>query len=316
MDLVDRYVAAVKRHLPADTQDDIVNELTDDILSQIRDKEEALGRRLDLNEHEAVLKQYGHPYLLATRYRRQQYLIGPTLFPFYFPAMKIAMGLAFAVQVIVAFSIGLGQRQPERIVPHILRFPDIAFHIAFWVTLAFAVADHFHPKLDFFDKWSPRTLPPVTRSSRPQSYANLVLETVVNILFVGWWLSIPTFPFLMLGPAAAYLQLSPSWARLYYPALIPPIVSVLLATFAIVRPAWTWMPRVRGLVVNILVIAVLSAALSAGDLIVAVKPTSELLRLVDGINRVMTLALVVISLITMVRVFADIYQLVRPSASE
>ena len=47
MDLVDRYVYAVKRHLPAAQQDDIVNELTDDILSQIRDKEAELGRSLD-----------------------------------------------------------------------------------------------------------------------------------------------------------------------------------------------------------------------------------------------------------------------------
>jgi hypothetical protein len=316
MDLVDRYVAAVKRHLPVKMQDDIANELTDDILSQIRDKEDGLGRALDVTEQEAVLKQYGHPYLLATRYRPQQYLIGPALFPFYFPAMKIAMGMAFAVQVIVAFSIGLGQRMPERIVPRILDFPDVAFHVAFWVTLAFAVADHFHGKLNLFDSWSPRTLPPVTRPSRPPSRGNLVFETVVNILFIGWWLSIPTYPFLMLGPAASFLQLSPSWARLYYPALIPAIVSVLLATLAVVRPAWTWMPRVRALVVDVLTIAVFSAALNAGDLIIAAKPTPELLRLVDGINRVTTVVLVVISLITMVKVFVGIYQLVRPSASE
>jgi hypothetical protein len=70
MDLVDRYVYAVKRHLPAKQQDDIVNELTDDILSQIRDKEEELGRPLNETEQEVVLKQYGHPYLLAMRYRR------------------------------------------------------------------------------------------------------------------------------------------------------------------------------------------------------------------------------------------------------
>jgi hypothetical protein len=76
MDLVDRYVYAVKRHLPANQQDDIVNELTDDILSQIKDKEEELGRPLNDAEQEAILKQYGHPYLLATRYRPQQYLIG------------------------------------------------------------------------------------------------------------------------------------------------------------------------------------------------------------------------------------------------
>jgi hypothetical protein len=314
MDLVDRYVAAVRRHLPAETQDDIVNELTDDILSQIRDKEDALGRPMDESEQEALLKQYGHPYLLATRYRPQQHLIGPTLFPFYFPAIKIALGLAFAVQVIVAFSIGLGQRTPARIVPHIFRFPEVAMHVAFWVTLAFAVADHFHAKLKLFDQWSPRTLPPASRPVPSASRGNLVFEVVVTIIFIGWWLSIPSYPFLMLGPAASYLQLSPSWSRLYYPALIPSIASVLLATAAVVRPAWTWMPRIRALVVDVLFIGVLSASLSAGDLLVAANPTPELLRLADGINRVTTLVLVLISVITMVKIFVDIYQLSRSSS--
>jgi hypothetical protein len=313
MDLVDRYVAAVKRHLPANMQDDIVNELTDDILSQIRDKEDALGRPLDESEQEALLKQYGHPYLLATRYRPQQYLIGPTLFPFYFPAMKIGLGLAFAVQVIVAFSIGVAQQTPARIVPHIFRFPEVALHVAFWVTLSFAVADRFHAKLNIFDKWSPRTLPAVSRRSPPASRGNLVFELVVTIIFIGWWLSIPSYPFLMLGPAASYLQLSPSWSRLYYPALIPSLASVLLATVAVVRPAWIWMARVRPLVIDVLFLGVLSAALNAGDLLVAAKPTPELLRLVDGVNRVTTLVMVLISLITMIKVFVDIYQLVRPS---
>src|SRR4029453_711717 len=115
MDLVDRYVSAVKRHLPAKQQDDIVNELTDDILSQIRDKEEELGRPLNETEQEVLLKQYGHPYLLAMRYRPQQYLIGPALFQFYVPALKIALALAFAVQAVIALSVGLSQHGPGQI---------------------------------------------------------------------------------------------------------------------------------------------------------------------------------------------------------
>ncbi len=82
MDLVDRYVAAVKRHLPADQRDDITNELTDDILSQIKDKEEELGRPLNESEQEAILRQYGHPYMLATRYRPQQYWLAHRCSPF------------------------------------------------------------------------------------------------------------------------------------------------------------------------------------------------------------------------------------------
>src|SRR5688500_11920001 len=139
MDLVDRYVHAVKRHLPANQQEDIVNALTDDILPQIRDKEEELGRPPDGGEQEGVLRHDGHPATRAARYRPQQDLIGPPLFPFYFPALKIALAMAFAITVIVAFSVGLAQQAPDQILSRIFAFPGVAIQVLFWVTLAFAI---------------------------------------------------------------------------------------------------------------------------------------------------------------------------------
>ena len=247
MDLVDRYVYAVKRHLPAGQQDDIVNELTDDILSQIKDKEEELGRPLNESEQEAVLKQYGHPYLLAMRYRPQQYLIGPSLFPFYFPALKISLGLAFAVQVIVAFSIGLAQNAPERILPHIVAFPGVALQVLFWVTVAFAVADYWQAKLKIFEKWSPRTLPRITSPARHPKSSSLIAEVVVNIIFLAWWVAVPTYPFLMLGPAATFLHFSPSWSQLYPAMFVPATVATLTALGMLMGPSWTWLVRLRPL---------------------------------------------------------------------
>jgi hypothetical protein len=314
MDLVDRYVYAVKRYLPAGQQDDIANELTDDILSQIKDKEEEIGRPLDESEQETILKPYGHPYLLAMRYRRQQYLIGPSIFPFYVPALKIAIGLAFVVQVIAAFSIAFARNAPGRILPHIVSFPAVALQVVFWVTVAFAVADYWQAKLNLFEKWSPRTLPRVTRSTRPPKPVNLVIEVVSNILFIAWWLAIPTYPWLMLGPAAAFLSFSPAWARLYYVALIPPIGSTLMAVAVLVRPSWTWLPRLRSLTVNVLGLVVLSVAINAGNLVMPAKDTPDLVRLVKGINDVTTLVLVVITLITMAQVLVDVFRLVRSSS--
>jgi hypothetical protein len=311
MDLVDRYVYAVKRHLPAKQQDDIANELTEDILSQIKDKEEELGRALDESEQEAVLKQYGHPYLLAMRYRPQQYLIGPALFPFYFPALKIAMALAFAVQVIVAFSIGLAQNAPGRILPHIVAFPGVALHVLFWVTLSFAVADYWQGKLRLFDKWSPRSLPRITSPTRHPRSSGLIVEIVANIIFLAWWVAVPTYPFLMLGPAAAFLHFSPSWSRLYPAMFVPAIVSTVTALGILTVPTWTWLVRLRPLAVNLSGLFVVSVALNAGNLVVAAHAKPELVQLVKGINDVTTLVLVVISLITMAQVLVEISRLVR-----
>ena len=311
MDLVDRYVAAVKRHLPAAQQDDITNELTDDILSQIKDKEEELGRPLNESEQEAILRQYGHPYLLATRYRPQQYLVGPSLFPFYFPALKIFLGLAFGVQVIVAFTIGLAQNAPGRILPHIVAFPAVALQVIFWVTVAFAVADYWQAKLKIFEKWSPRTLPRLTSSARHPKSSSLIAEVVVNIIFLAWWLAVPTYPFLMLGPAANFLHFSPSWSQLYPAMFVPATVATLTALGLLMAPSWTWLARFRPLLADLSGLFVVSVALNAGDLVIAAYDKQDLVRLVKGINDVATLVLVVIALITMAQTLVEVYRLVR-----
>ena len=311
MDLVDRYVAAVKRHLPADQRDDITNELTDDILSQIRDKEEEMGRPLNESEQEAILRQYGLPYLLATRYRPQQYLVGPSLFPFYFPALKIFLGLAFGVQVIVAFTIGLAQNAPGRILPHIVAFPAVALQVIFWVTVAFAVADYWQAKLKIFEKWSPRALPRLTSPGRHPKSSSLIAEVVVNIIFLAWWLAVPTYPFLMLGPAANFLHFSPSWSQLYPAMFVPATVATLTALGLLMAPSWTWLARFRPLLANLSGLFVVSVALNAGDLVIAAHDKPDLVRLVKGINEVATLVLVVIALITMAQTLVEVYRLVR-----
>jgi len=314
MDLVDRYVHAVRQHLPAKQQDDIANELTEDIVSQMSDKQEELGRPLTEAEQEAILKQYGHPYVLAMRYRPQQYLIGPSLFQFYVPALKIALALAFAVQVVIALSVGLSQNAPERLLGWIGRFPGVALQVVFWVTVVFAVADYWQAKLRLFDKWSPRTLPAV-KPTRPATPVNMIIEVIANLVFIAWWLTLPNHQFLLFGPAAAFLAISPAWWKLYYVALAPALASTLLALLCLVRPSWTWLPRVRSLVTNVASLFVLSVAIHAGALVMPTKDSADLARLVKGINDVTSAVLVIISLITMAQVLVDVYRLLRPRSS-
>src|SRR5262249_2204644 len=83
MDLFHRYFHAVNIRLPKAQKQDIIAELSEDIRSQIDEKEAALGRKLTETEVEAILKQLGRPVMVANRYLPQQYLIGPLLFPVY-----------------------------------------------------------------------------------------------------------------------------------------------------------------------------------------------------------------------------------------
>src|ERR1043166_7645287 len=93
MELIERYLQAVKFWLPKEQKQDIIAELSEDIYSQVEEKESALGRKLNHLEVEGILLQRGRPVLVANRYQPQRYLIGPVLFPIYTFVLKmIALG--------------------------------------------------------------------------------------------------------------------------------------------------------------------------------------------------------------------------------
>ena len=55
MELVDKYLQAVRNYLPAEQKDDIIKELSENLHSEIVDKEAELGRPLNEAEQEAIL---------------------------------------------------------------------------------------------------------------------------------------------------------------------------------------------------------------------------------------------------------------------
>ncbi len=67
MDLLDRYLSAVRRNLPAKDADDIVAELRDVLLERAEAREAALGRPLGREEWDALLVAFGHPLTIAAR---------------------------------------------------------------------------------------------------------------------------------------------------------------------------------------------------------------------------------------------------------
>ena len=71
MELIERYLQAVKFWLPKAQKQDIIAELSEDIYSQMEEKESELGRKLSDLEVEIILKQRGRPVLVANRYQPQ-----------------------------------------------------------------------------------------------------------------------------------------------------------------------------------------------------------------------------------------------------
>jgi hypothetical protein len=90
-ELLERYLQAVRFWLPKAQQEDILAELSEDLRSQIEEKETELGRSLDETELGAILKKCGSPMRVASRFQPGQHLIGPAWFPVYRFVLKLVL---------------------------------------------------------------------------------------------------------------------------------------------------------------------------------------------------------------------------------
>jgi hypothetical protein len=235
MELLDRYLQAVKKHLPWQRQNDILAELRANLESQLEDKESELGRTLTTPEAEEWLKQIGPPMLVAARYQPQQYLIGPAIFPTYWFVLRTALFWALIIYSVVnAILLALANHPTTAAVAEaIFQLPGVMMTVAAWVTLIFAsfefAAANYGVNWPPFPRlpanWTPATLPPLEKTpapgEKPRSFAHAVADVVFGFLFIIWLLLIPRYPYLLMGPGVLYLhfsafQIAPVWIQFYW----------------------------------------------------------------------------------------------------
>jgi hypothetical protein len=247
MELLDRYLQAVRFWLPRAQQNDIIAELGDDIRSQIEDRESALGRPLNEDEQVALLQQTGHPMRVAGRYQAQQSLIGPLLFPVYrFVLKMVAFGyLAPWILVWVVLMLFVPSYRAEHSGLGILgtwaSFWGLAFTFFGVITLVFAILERFQGYIRWLNQWDPRKLPRVVERKHRVSRVESVFGLVFSIVFVIWWLGLPRYGFFVFGAAAPILSLNPALRAYFLPVLVPIVIVIVQQCINLFRPQWTWL---------------------------------------------------------------------------
>jgi hypothetical protein len=223
-----------------------LRELTENIFSQMEDKEAELGRPLQENEQAAVLKTHGHPFLVAIRYRRApvQQLISPAIFPFYWLVVKALFWLGVVVGVVNSVAL-LASGEPVReLLGGLLAFAHVALPVFGWVTFLFAVLDFLEGRLHLLrrldQQWNPLTLAKLKRPQEVQRSESL-FGLIFGAVYLAWLLAAPYYPYLVLGPAASVLKLSPARHRFYLPVLVLAIAGLAQAGVNLARPDWTWL---------------------------------------------------------------------------
>ncbi len=256
MDMLSRYLYAVREDLPKSEQrDDIIAEIAEALESQIDEREAALGRPLTDDEEAAIIKAYGHPRIVAARYDAVPYLIGPDMLPFYWYTLRLVLTIVLAIILIGGALVALGESKISIFFAALVAAKNAAIYIFGAVTIAFAVLERMNNKKTALERigvarWDPRRLPAPPGSSRfePVSRANSVIEFVVNVTFMLALLDVPgvrywLFYFFVAGPLAGThipAQFNyPVWTPAYLGALIGAAMIAIGDVAAFFRPTIT-----------------------------------------------------------------------------
>jgi hypothetical protein len=243
MELVDRYLHAVKFWLPRKQKDDIIAELSEDLRSQIEEKETELGHKLTDAEVEPILKRCGSPMAVAGRFLPQQSLIGPALFPIYSIIIR-SLFLYFLLPWMLLW-MGIAIFSPDFRADH----PGVALFASlkpwwlactyslFFNTLAFALLDRSQARLHLVNDWNPRALPAV-RDRNVISRGGTIFELTVVVATLATWIQLDAFRrvFHIFGTT---ITLSSRWPYFFWALVLVTVAGIGVSCMNLSNPRWT-----------------------------------------------------------------------------
>ena len=189
MNLIDRYIYAVTRHLPVDLQADVADELR----STIEDQLDEMGSRSKKNI-EKVLTTLGDPEILARKYKGgKQYLIGPAFYPSFLRILKISLSVGLPIAFIFQLISQLGNSSlnlSSLLVSIIGATIAIGIQILFWVGLTFFVLERSGVSANDMRQhkgdWTPSLLPNV-----PKERQIPISDAVTDIVTYSFVIALP-----------------------------------------------------------------------------------------------------------------------------
>lgn len=266
MDMIDRYLNAVAAQLPQDERADIVAELRDLILSRFEAKEEELGRPLTEDEQEAILREIGHPLVVAARYRKgPDSLVGPELFPYWLFGVKAGLLALVAVHAILLLLrlVGGPADAGQAIAQAFHSFFGAGLTLIGVATLAAAIFEHQGIRPAFLTKWRVKDLGALGLSDPAAWGASMAGSDTAKAtwapkgrtkawpggehlfsflavgMFVLWWIGVLHFPpFNAIGMRGedAVVTAAPVWATLFAPILVYALIQMSVDLNSVFRP--------------------------------------------------------------------------------
>jgi hypothetical protein len=164
MNLTERYVHAVTRHLPENQREDVAEELRATIEDMAADH--AKGKKPGQKDIEAALIKLGNPDKLAAKYTHTpRHLIGSKWYDMYLNLLKQLLSIIPPIvgSVILLINLAAQKAVAASIVEAVGTAITVGIHIFFWVTIGFVIAERSGANPNSIDKkantWTPSDLP-------------------------------------------------------------------------------------------------------------------------------------------------------------
>lgn len=161
MDLIERYISTVTHRLPVDMRDDVSDELHGMIDEALEEKGSRSKKAV-----EEVLTKLGNPVLMAARYSSNpQYIIGPTMYPFFIESLKMVYGIGLPIVAAIGVIVQIAEPSETLIQSFlgVIGFTiGVGIQMLFWTLLVFFVIERSGVKVSELNNnsgWTPDMLP-------------------------------------------------------------------------------------------------------------------------------------------------------------
>lgn len=323
MELVDRYVVAVGRHLPSKKRADIQAELRSSLVDSLEARAQGNPSEVDVV---ALLKEFGPPEKIAASYWPEgQYLIGPRLFPLF----RLVAGIALAA-IVIAQLVALGAAlvfDPQAF-PGWTFLGDIigsVFSALGVIVVVFALLQYFdvRPEAEK-EEWDPRSLPAIEQPDQVRR-GDLVVEITFSLIFLAILFFLPDRLGFVIYPGGE-IVLNP-----LLPAFLPWIglallLSVALDVFLLWRGRWEIWSRLAKIGVNLFSIGLLAYLIAAHNAWLAEHGAAGFLSVLESlpegditsaesiqliVMQVFRMAFIIALIVTVVETVRQVYYLFR-----
>jgi len=321
MDLLERYLQAVGQYLPEATRDDTIAELRANLLEQMDDRSESLGRPLNDGDVAAILLEHGKPEKVALRYLPQRSLIGPTVFPFYtLTLVRVLPLVVFASAIAKGIEFAASQQESPA---HALGsfalgvWPSLLISAAI-ITVIFAVIEWALERGKLGAKWNewdpeklPAVKPHVGSDPSPKSMVKRVIDLSAHCLWMAYVLWVPWHPFWIIGPGVFYLEslnvaLAPVWHVFYALLIVLLSVQLVMKLLALSSGTHRWMKPLK-LATELLGVVAVGMIACAKELLVAANGSANLQKLAE-VNHAMSLAFRIALIIAIVGLVKEVWE--------